>query len=50
MPGCQSQRPRAYSVRGVAWEKKGEHDKAIADYSQVLRSIPRTPKPMAFVA
>ena len=31
----------AYNQRGIAWKNKGEIDKAIADYSQSIRTDPK---------
>ena len=35
----------AYGLRGYAWSEKGDHDKAIADFSEAIRLIRRTPRP-----
>src|SRR3954469_1318036 len=35
----------AYNQRGIAWKKKGEIDKAIADYSQSIRTDPKLSAP-----
>ena len=33
----------AYGERGAAWSRKGEHDKAITDFSEVIRLDPKDP-------
>ena len=42
-------RPRGASIfynnRGGAWQKKGEHDRAIADYSEAIGLDPSNPCP-----
>ena len=32
---------KAYNNRGVAWDKKGDYDRAISDYSKAIELKPR---------
>jgi tetratricopeptide (TPR) repeat protein len=34
---------KAYFDRGLVWQEKGEHDKAIADYTEYIRLRPKHP-------
>ena len=36
--------PKAYYNRGIAYDSKGEHDRAIADYGEAIRLEPKDPK------
>ena len=41
--GSTRKLPMAYCNRGVAYEKEGEHDKAIADCTEAIRLNPKLP-------
>jgi len=45
MIGCRGDTERedakVYYNRGIAWDKKGEHDKAIEDYTEAIRINPK---------
>jgi tetratricopeptide (TPR) repeat protein len=33
--------PRAYAIRGLIWDEKGDYDKAIADFNEAIRLEPK---------
>ena len=40
-----SEPAKAYNNRGISYEDKGDHDKAIADFTEAIRLDPNDAKP-----